>query len=84
MRKILLLLICIVSLKSSFACLNEYRTLLTGKVIYTDPSSGKVRGKKIDIQALKIKAKDLLDAFERSDSLEYYSDYAAALIYLGE
>ncbi|PCI98670.1 MAG: hypothetical protein COB15_05455 [Flavobacteriales bacterium] len=84
MRKIFLTLICFASIGSSFACINEYRTLLTGEVVYTDPSSGKVWNKEIDSLELRNKSVELLAAYKRSDSLEYYSDYAAALTYLGE
>jgi len=85
MRKILIILICLFASKSSFACINEYRTLLSGEVVYTaEPSRGKVWNKKIDTVKLRNKANELLIAYERSDSLEYYSDYAAALIYLGD
>jgi tetratricopeptide (TPR) repeat protein len=84
MRKIILVLLFLTTLNSSFACLNEYRTLLSGKVVYTDPSSGKIWHKQIDTVELKFKANDLLTAYKRSDSLEYYSDYAAALTYLGD
>jgi tetratricopeptide (TPR) repeat protein len=84
MRKIFLILICFASIEGSFACINEYRTLLTGEVIYTDPSSGKVWNREIDSLELRNKSKVLLAAYKRSDSLQYYSDYAAALTYLGE
>lgn len=84
MRKIILIIICLAFIKNSFACINEYRTLLTGEVIYTDPSSGKVWNREIDTLELRNKSDELLAAYKRSDSLEYYSDYAAALTYLGE
>lgn len=84
MRKIILILLCIAFIESSFACINEYRTLLTGEVVYTDPSSGKVWNREIDTLKLRNKSNELLAAYKRSDSLEYYSDYAAALTYLGE
>lgn len=84
MRRIILILICLASIESLYACINEYRTLLTGEVVYTDPSSGKVWNREIDTLELRIKSEKLLAAYKRSDSLEYYSDYAAALTYLGE
>lgn len=84
MRKIILILICLASIEGSFACINEYRTLLTGEVVYINPSSGKVWNSEIDTLELRMKSDELLDAYKRSDSLEYYSDYAAALTYLGE
>jgi len=69
---------------SSFACINEYRTLLSGEVVYIDPISGKLWKKAIDTLAFKKKADNLLTAYHRSDSIAYYSDYAAALTYLGD
>ena len=84
MRRIILILICLASIESLYACINEFRTLLTGEVVYTDPSSGKVWNREIDTFELRNKSEKLLAAYKRSDSLEYYSDYAAALTYLGE
>ncbi|WP_196889855.1 tetratricopeptide repeat protein [Aureivirga sp. CE67] len=83
-KKKLLIITLILSIGSSFACINEYRTLLTGEVVYTDPSSGKVWNREIDTLKLINKSEELLAAYKRSDSLEYYSDYAATLTYLGE
>lgn len=68
----------------SIACINEYRTQLTGKVVYGSPVSGRVSVQEIDTLELKDRANVLLLAYHRSDSIEYFSDYAAALIYLGE
>ena len=83
MKKIILISVCLVIiLKNSFACINEYRTLLSGKVVYIDPSSGKIWNKLVDTLELQKKSNMLLAAYERTDSLEYYSDYAAALTYL--
>jgi len=84
MTRAFLIITLLLSIESSFACLNEYRTLLTGEVIHTEPSSGKVWNREIDRLELTTKSRKLLAAYERSDSLEYYSDYAAALTYLGK
>jgi tetratricopeptide (TPR) repeat protein len=84
MKRAFLIITLILSIGSSFACINEYRTLLTGEVIYTDPSSGKVWNCEIDTLELITKSEELLTTYKRSDSLEYYSDYAATLTYLGE
>ncbi|MBL4669252.1 MAG: tetratricopeptide repeat protein [Flavobacteriales bacterium] len=84
MIRILLILICLTSFISSFACINEYRTLLSGKVIETDPTNGKIWTKEIDTTELRLKADNLFIAYENSGSLESFSDYGAALIYLGE
>lgn len=67
-----------------FACINEYRTLLNGEVIYTDPTSGKIWTQEIDTLELREKSNNLLLAYKRSDSIENYSDYGATLIYLGD
>lgn len=84
MKRAFLIITLLLSIESSFACINEYRTLLTGEVIYTEPSSGKVWNREIDTLELTVKSKKLLAAYKRSDSIEYYSDYAAALTYLGK
>lgn len=84
MKRAFLIITLLLSIESSFACINEYRTLLTGEVIHTEPSSGKVWNREIDTLELTVKSKKLLAAYKRSDSIEYYSDYAAALTYLGK
>jgi len=84
MIKIILILLSVLFSIGSFACLNEYRTLLSGEVIYTNPSSGKVWLKEIDSLEVRKNSIHLLEAYKRSDSIEYYSDYAVALTYLGE
>ena len=71
-------------LSNSFVCINEYRTLLSGEVILTEPRNGKVWTKKIDTLKLREKSNNLLSIYKRTDSLEYYSDYGATLIYLKE
>jgi tetratricopeptide (TPR) repeat protein len=71
----------------SFACLNEYHTLKNGMTLYeTDyPAEGVEYWKaKLDIDRLKKKSVQLYDAYTRSDSLEYLSDYAVTLTYLGQ
>lgn len=81
-RIITLILLCFCT--NSFACLNEYQTLLTGKVVYISKKwDGKISPNKIDTLTLKNKAKQLLVHYERTDSIQYLSDYAAALTYLG-
>ena len=65
------------------ACINEYRTRLDGTVVYTDPSSGRITPKIKNRGELSREAEDLMAAYLRSDSVEYLSDYAATLIYLG-
>jgi tetratricopeptide (TPR) repeat protein len=84
MKKALLIITLLLSIESSYACLNEYRTLLTGEVVHREAASGKVWNREIDTVELTSKSKELLLAYKRSDSIEYYSDYAAALTYLGQ
>ncbi|BDD05170.1 tetratricopeptide repeat protein [Aureibacter tunicatorum] len=84
MRKSLLLLFSILLTQLSYACLNEYKTLLNGKVVYEGFISGKVRTKEIDSLKLKKQSENLLKQYLITDSIAYYSDYATTLTYLGE
>lgn len=70
--------------QNTYSCINEYRTLLSGDVIFTEPRYGKVYSQKLDDEHLRLKSNELLASYKRSDSIEYYSDYGVALIYLGE
>ena len=65
------------------ACMNEYRTLLSGEVIYKRYKHGYIKLKDVDKSSLQKKADALLAAYKRTDSIKYYSDYANALVYLG-
>jgi tetratricopeptide (TPR) repeat protein len=80
-KKVLILLSLLIS-TGVLACINEYRTLLTGEVIYTHPVSGKIWTQKIDTFKLREKSNTLLLKYKTTDSIEYLSDYAASLIYL--
>lgn len=67
------------------SCINQYRTKLDGKITYTDVGPGylplvnvKSNSELIDESTL------LLSQYEKTGELEYYSDYAAALVYLGK
>lgn len=85
MRIKALLAVCLLFISTNiYACINEYRTLLTGEVTQKEPSSGKVTPKAIDKLKLREKAEHLLKQYEEFGALENLSDYAAALIYLGE
>lgn len=80
-----ILLVLIVSTSSiSLACINEYRTSLNGDVAFTEPSNGRIWTNDIDTVELREESNNLLNAYKRSDSVEYYSDYGATLIYLGD
>lgn len=66
---------------TSYSCINEYRTLLSGEVIETDPTSGRVSAKTLDTNGLYAKGQDLLRRYKATDSVELLSDYAVTLIY---
>ncbi len=65
-------------------CINVHRTLLDGTVVQKNPVSGKIHVQEIDTTELRKKADQFLFNYEISDSISYYSDYAAALIYLND
>ena len=70
---------------TTFACINEYKTLLDGSIYESgEPSSGKIGVNSIKNSELGEKAEALLKAYQRSDSIEYLSDYGAALVYMGQ
>jgi len=58
--------------------------LLTGEVVYTEPFNGRISASHIDSNELRIKSNELLRAYRENGSIENYSDYGAALIYLGD
>lgn len=80
-KKLLILLTLLIS-TGVLACINEYRTLLTGEVVYKQPINGKIWTQEIDTFKLREKSNKLLSQYKATDSLEYLSDYAASLIYL--
>ncbi len=84
MRRIVFLFILILLSSKVFACINEYRTLLSGEVIYTDAIGEKIWTQQIDTTKLRLKAKKLYADYQISGSINDWSDYAAALIYLGD
>ena len=84
MNKSLFTLLISILYINTFACINEHRTLLSGEIVHDGHSSGKVWTKTIDTTALKLKANTLWHNYIATDSLEYLSDYGAALIYLGK
>lgn len=64
------------------ACINEYKTLLSGKVVLDDAEYCELHGKNIDHEELTTK----LLSFDRTDptlTFEERSDKGAILIYLG-
>lgn len=84
MKKSILIFLFLVAVKSSMACINEYITLINGEVYYSDGGYGRVSSKVIDSIELRNKSEKLFNCYQRTNSIETYSDYAAALVYLGE
>lgn len=68
----------------AFPCINEYRTLLSGELVYSDMSAGTARRKYVDTTSLVQESTKLLRHYEETNSIESLSDYAAALVYLGQ
>lgn len=77
------LIILLIASNQSPACINAYRTLLSGEVIYTDPSSGLPYYEKPDSLTLISKLSALDKLHKTNRSVETLSDYGAVLIYLG-
>ena len=70
---------------NAYSCVNEYQTLLTGEVTMDGPyTNGKIWTREIDTVELRKKANKLFSSYQQSNSIQELSDYAAALIYLGE
>lgn len=84
MTKTIALVIYLLALTQVNACINEYVTTLKGEVTFTEGYGWKLERKEIDTVKLSLKANSLFASYKRSDSLEYYSDYGAVLIYLGD
>lgn len=80
----LMIVMIFVNLAYCYACVNEYRTLLSGEVANTSPVSGIIQPKTIDTFELKQTADFLLDEYSNTKNIKMYSDYAATLIYLGD
>ncbi len=82
--KVKLLLVLMLFTSYSFACINEYRTLLSGKTIYKNVTGEDAWLRNINKEELRKKSEILFDDYQRTGSIEHLSDYAANLIYLGE
>jgi len=84
MNRVSLALIFLASFLPSHACINEYRTSLTGHVYESHEfGGGKVWNVQRDTAKLRGEADELLAAYLQTGDLESYSDYAALLTYLG-
>jgi len=64
--------------------MNEYSTRLTGRVEKGIGVRGSFQHDPINAKATRRYAKQLLQRYYSSDSIEYYSDYAVRLVKLGE
>lgn len=82
MKKTLIILFTILA-HQGIACINEYRTLLSGQVIYTDAISGLPYYKKLNSSELLRELSELDSLYKIDNSVKALSDYGAILIYLG-
>jgi tetratricopeptide (TPR) repeat protein len=82
MKIVFTILLCTFSFRMC-ACINEYRTLLNGQVVYTDAMSGIPYYKVLDTLKLKKELLELEMKYKVDHSYETLSDYAVILIYLG-
>lgn len=85
MKKIILIIFILI-FQTSYACLNERRVLLNGKITISDEESPVPYGqnyleKKSQIQ---LKLKEVYKKWIENKSLDDYSDYGVLLVYLGE
>lgn len=84
MFRLLFLLLVSCSAFQGWACMNEYSTRLTGRVEKGIGVRGAFQHGSIPKKAVRKHAKQLLLRYYKSDSIEYYSDYAVRLVQLGE
>ncbi|MCB9034962.1 MAG: hypothetical protein H6553_14085 [Chitinophagales bacterium] len=85
--KILYLLICLLILKIGKSCINEYRTLLDGSVVFTDNISFVPQGRFDVVRDKDYLIERLNDAkakYETTKNLEDFSDLGAMYVYNGE
>lgn len=79
---LLFLLFCTIEAE---ACINVYRTSAAGELIVTEHFGYSMpRPRPINIQALRHGLAATLHRYHETDSIQYYSNYGAALVYLGE
>lgn len=87
MKKSTILSICIVLLYQPFsiACINEYRALSGGKIVYKSVTPEFKPSRDLtNKNDLKIKLDQALKTYQENKTIENYSDYAAELIYSGK
>ncbi len=82
MKKILIIIL-VLTFGTAVACLNEYRTLLTGEVIESELGGGGPYFLELDTAELQKKLISLDSLYKIDKSHETLSDYGVILIYLG-
>lgn len=79
---LLFLLFCTIEAE---ACINVYRTSADGELISTEHFGYSMpQPRPINLQALRHGLAATLHRYQETDSIQYYSNYGAALVYLGE
>ncbi|MCK7589995.1 tetratricopeptide repeat protein [Subsaxibacter sp. CAU 1640] len=68
-----------------YSCINEYRTKLNGSKHYVNVTFD-YHSSNFELDTLKLRreSENLLKKYQETDSIEFYSDYGAKLIYLKE
>jgi tetratricopeptide (TPR) repeat protein len=83
MRYIVIFILIISTATKSYCCLNEYRTLLGGEVVFTD-AEHLVPSPRYNKVELLEKLNHAYNAYKSSRNLTDYSDYGVALAFNGE
>ncbi len=82
MRYIIIFILITLTTTQSYCCLNEYRTLLDGEVVFTD-AEHLVPSPRYNKMALLEKLNRAYNAYQLSRDLTDYSDYGVALAFNG-
>lgn len=84
MKKALTILtIILVIAEQGIACINEYRTLLSGQMVFSDEIGGLPYYRKLDSLELLRELSALESRYKEDGSVKTLSDYGVILIYLG-
>jgi len=84
--KYLFLFVCLLGGQLGLCCINEYRTLLNGKVVFTDADNAAPFGR-FNLENNKYLSEQLHKAdsiYKATGKIEDYSDYGAMLVYNGQ
>lgn len=79
-----ILFLFIFSINLSFACVNDHKDVLKAEGVLEKGLDDKAWKNKINKSALEKLAAELLDDYSQKNMVEDLSDYAVALIYLGD